>query len=142
MSQVSRLKTTPLFQIHEQLGAKMAPFAGWNMPIQYKGVLQEHLTVRDGVGLFDVSHMGEIEIIGEDAEKLLQTLITNDIYKMSDNSILYTLMCFENGGVVDDLLVHRFSKNHYFLCVNASNADKDFQWVLKNAEPFKATVKK
>ncbi|MFQ5673589.1 MAG: glycine cleavage system aminomethyltransferase GcvT [Nitrospinales bacterium] len=140
MPQDSPLKTTPLFDLHRQLGAKMAPFAGWNMPIQYRGVIQEHLAVRNGVGLFDVSHMGEIEIRGDDAEALLQRLITNDIRKMNDRSILYTLMCYENGGVVDDLLVHRFSQNHYFLCVNASNADKDFQWITSNAGASRSKI--
>lgn len=119
----------------------MAPFAGWNMPIQYKGIVQEHLAVRKDVGIFDVSHMGEIDIAGEEAEKLLQNLITNDMNTMADHSILYTLMCYEDGGVVDDLLVHRFSKDHYFLCVNASNVDKDFQWILENAKSYKAEVR-
>lgn len=106
------------------------------MPIQYSGVIQEHRCVRDAVGLFDVSHMGEIEIQGKDSCDFLQKLLTNDLSKMEDGSILYTLMCYDDGGVVDDLLVHRFNPNHYFLCVNASNTDKDFQWIQKQAGSF------
>lgn len=135
------LKTTPLFEVHKKLGAKLAPFAGWNMPIQFSGVIQEHLCVRNGVGIFDVSHMGEIDVRGKESKKLLQKLITNDIEKMSDHSILYTVMCHEDGGVVDDLLVHRFSDNHYFLCVNAANSEKDFQWAQKIAAPYDVEVR-
>ncbi|GJL77111.1 MAG: aminomethyltransferase [Nitrospinaceae bacterium] len=135
------LKTTPLFETHKKLGAKLAPFAGWHMPIQYAGVIQEHLCVRNGVGIFDVSHMGEIDIRGKESKKLLQKLITNDIEKMSDHSILYTVMCYENGGIVDDLLVHRYSEDHYFLCVNAGNSEKDFQWVQKIAAPYNVEVR-
>ena len=134
------LKTTPLFEAHKKLGAKIVPFAGWNMPIQFAGVIQEHLCVRNGVGVFDVSHMGEIDIRGKESKKLLQKLVTNDIEKMSDQSILYTLMCYEDGGVVDDLLVHRYSEDHYFLCVNAANSEKDFQWVQKIASPYDVEV--
>lgn len=137
----SNLKTTPLHSIHKELGGKLVPFAGWHMPIQFKGVIQEHQCVRDGVGIFDVSHMGEIEITGPEAKKLVQYLLTNDIETMQNNQALYTFMCLETGGVVDDLLVHRFSEDHYFLCVNASNSDKDFQWILKNAGNFNVSVK-
>jgi len=118
----------------------MVPFAGWNMPIQYRGVIEEHLCVRERVGIFDVSHMGEIEIRGKDAALFLQSLITNDLEKMTDGSILYTLMCYEHGGVVDDLLVHRFSPDHYLLCVNASNQDKDYEWIQNHSGPFQAEV--
>lgn len=114
----------------------MVPFAGWYMPIQYTSVIQEHQCVRDKVGIFDVSHMGEIDVTGKDAKKFLQNLLTNDLDKMTDGSILYTLMCYENGGVVDDLLVHRLSENHYFLCVNASNSDKDYQWAVDHAKDY------
>ena len=137
----SDLKKTPLHSTHKELSGKLVPFSGWHMPIQFKGMIQEHKCVRDGVGIFDVSHMGEIEITGPDAKHLIQYLVTNDIETMQNNQALYTLMCLETGGVVDDLLVHRFSENHYFLCVNASNSDKDFQWILKNAGDFNASVK-
>ena len=119
----SKLKTTPLHSMHQELGGKLVPFAGWHMPIQFKGVIQEHQCVREGVGIFDVSHMGEIEITGPEAKIFVQYLVTNDIETMQNNQALYTLMCLETGGVVDDLLVHRFSGNHYFLCGNASNSD-------------------
>lgn len=137
----SNLQTTPLTAIHKELGGKLVPFAGWKMPIQFQGVIQEHQSVRDGVGIFDVSHMGEIEIQGPDAKSLIQKLMTNDIDPMQDNQALYTLMCMEHGGVVDDLLVHRFSEDHYFLCVNAANTEKDFQWILKNAGSCDATIR-
>ena len=135
-----QLRTTPLLAIHENYKAKLVPFAGWKMPIQYQGIIQEHCCVRAGVGVFDVSHMGEIEIRGKDARLLLQQLMTNDIDKLSDQSILYTLMCYENGGVVDDLLVHRYSEDHYFLCVNASNTEKDTQWILDHVEDHDVEV--
>lgn len=134
------LKLTPLNALHRELGARLVPFAGWEMPIQFEGVVQEHLCVRQKVGIFDVSHMGEIDIRGEDAKRLLQTILTNDIEKMYDGSVLYSLMCYEDGGVVDDLLVHRFAEDHYFLCVNASNADKDFAWIVEHSAGFKAEV--
>jgi aminomethyltransferase len=136
----SPLKTTPLLAIHEKYKAKLVPFAGWKMPIQYKGIIQEHCCVREGVGVFDVSHMGEVEIRGKDARLFLQKLLTNDIDKLSDGSILYSLMCYDNGGVVDDLLVHRYSEDHYFLCVNASNADKDAQWILDHVADYDVVV--
>ena len=110
----TNLKTTPLLGLHKELGAKLVPFAGWNMPIQFAGVLSEHTCVRERVGLFDVSHMGEIEVKGKDAKKFLQFLLSNNVEKMFDGSILYSLMCYETGGVVDDLLAYRFSENHYF----------------------------
>ncbi len=135
------LRTTPLTDVHRKLGARLVPFAGWNMPIQYAGVVTEHLCVREKVGLFDVSHMGEIDVKGKDAQRFLQYLLSNDIEKMTDGSILYTLMCYEGGGVVDDLLIHRFSEDHYFLCVNASNTDKDYAWIKKNATSFDVTTK-
>jgi glycine cleavage system T protein (aminomethyltransferase) len=140
MSDNTPLKTTPFFEIHQQLKGKMVPFAGWNMPIQYAGVIQEHRAVREGVGVFDVSHMGEIDVRGREAKSFLQKLLTNDMDKLDDGGILYSLMCYENGGVVDDLLVHRFEEDHYFLCVNASNTDKDFEWVSGLAEGFDVQV--
>ena len=120
----------------------MVPFAGWHMPIQYKdGVIQEHLSVRNDVGLFDVSHMGEIDVVGKGASDLVQRLITNDVSRMIDGSILYTLMCKDHGGALDDLLVYRFSENHYLFCVNASNSEKDFRWVKEQAKRFDVKTK-
>ena len=137
----TNLKATPLLGLHKELGAKLVPFAGWNMPIQFAGVLSEHTCVRERVGLFDVSHMGEIEVEGKDAKKFLQFLLSNNVEKMFDGSILYSLMCYETGGVVDDLLVYRFSENHYFLCVNASNSDKDYDWIARHASSFNVNIK-
>ena len=137
----TNLKTTPLLGLHKELGAKLVPFAGWNMPIQFAGVLSEHTCVRERMGLFDVSHMGEIEVKGKDAKKFLQFLLSNNVEKMFDGSILYSLMCYETGGVVDDLLAYRFSENHYFLCVNASNSDKDYDWIARHASSFNVNIK-
>ena len=137
----TNLKATPLLGLHKELGAKLVPFAGWNMPIQFAGVLSEHTCVRERVGLFDVSHMGEIEVKGKDAKKFLQFLLSNNVEKMFDGSILYSLMCYETGGVVDDLLAYRFSENHYFLCVNASNSDKDYDWIARHASSFNVNIK-
>jgi aminomethyltransferase len=140
MSANTPLKTTPFFEIHKKLGGKMVPFAGWNMPIQFAGVMEEHRAVREGVGVFDVSHMGEIDVRGPEAKPFLQKLLTNDMDKLDNGGILYSLMCYENGGVVDDLLVHRFAEDHYFLCVNASNTDKDFEWARALAGEFDVQV--
>ena len=141
LSSTTNLKATPLLDLHKELGAKLVPFAGWNMPIQFAGVLNEHTCVRERVGLFDVSHMGEIEIEGKEAKEFLQFLLSNNVERMFDGSIIYSLMCYETGGVVDDLLVYRFSENHYFLCVNASNSDKDYDWVEKHSSSFNVNVK-
>ncbi|SVB18192.1 uncharacterized protein METZ01_LOCUS171046 [marine metagenome] len=137
----TNLKATPLLGLHKELGAKLVPFVGWNMPIQFAGVLSEHTCVRERVGLFDVSHMGEIEVKGKGAKNFLQFLLSNNVEKMFDGSILYSLMCYETGGVVDDLLAYRFSENHYFLCVNASNSDKDYDWIARHASSFNVNIK-
>ena len=123
------MKTTPLNQIHRQLGARMVDFGGWDMPVQYSGVIAEHLAVRSAAGLFDVSHMGEIEVSGAQAFDFLQYATTNDVSKLVDGQIQYTAMCYETGGVVDDLTLYRFAADRYLLCVNASNSDKDFAWL-------------
>ncbi|MCD6582780.1 MAG: glycine cleavage system aminomethyltransferase GcvT [Desulfuromusa sp.] len=123
------MKTTPLNQIHRQLGARMVDFGGWDMPVQYSGVIAEHLTVRTAAGLFDVSHMGEIEVSGAQAFDFLQYATTNDVSKLVDGQIQYTALCYETGGVVDDLTLYRFAADRYLLCVNASNSDKDFAWL-------------
>ena len=123
------MKTTPLNQIHRQLGARMVDFGGWDMPVQYSGVIAEHLAVRTTAGLFDVSHMGEIEVSGAQAFDFLQYATTNDVSKLVDGQVQYTALCYETGGVVDDLTLYRFAADHYLLCVNASNSDKDFAWL-------------
>ncbi len=140
MPQDSSLKHTPLYSVHVELGAKIVPFAGWNMPIQYTGLIQEHLAVRKSCGIFDVSHMGEVEITGKDAEAFLQNLIPNDVTRLQDESVLYSPMCYETGGVVDDLLIYRITQDRYMLCINASNTDKDFDWIVKNSKEFDVKV--
>lgn len=126
---MEELKQTPLHALHLALGGKMVEFAGWEMPIQYEGITAEHQAVRNSAGLFDVSHMGEIFVQGEDALEFLQSMMTNDVSGMQDGQILYTLMCYPDGGVVDDLVIYRFSPERYLLIVNASNAAKDFAWL-------------
>ncbi len=127
---MNELKRTPLYDEHVKLGAKIVDFAGWEMPIEYSGITPEHIAVRTNCGLFDVSHMGEIFVTGPDAEKYLQWLVTADITKLNDNQVVYTMMCYENGGIVDDLLVYKYNKEKYLLVVNASNTDKDYSWIL------------
>jgi aminomethyltransferase len=120
------LKSTALEQIHINLGAKMVPFAGYNMPVQYNGLKLEHAAVREGAGMFDVSHMGEFFVTGPDALSFLQKVTTNDVSKLIPGKIQYSCMPNESGGIVDDLLVYCFSSEHFMLVVNASNLDKDW----------------
>lgn len=135
------VKRTPLYEAHRRLGAKMVEFGGWEMPIQYTGILEEHHTVRSSVGVFDVSHMGEIEIAGTGALDLVQKLITNDASALKDYQVLYSPMCYESGGTVDDLLVYKLP-DRFLLVVNAANTEKDFAWVQQNAREFShVTVK-
>lgn len=124
-------KKTALYDLHVKLGAKMVPFAGFSMPVQYHSIRDEHRRVRNTVGVFDVSHMGEIEISGPAALDMVQKLTTNDAAALDVGQVQYSAMCYEDGGIVDDLLVYRF-KDKYFLVVNASNIDKDFNWMLRN----------
>lgn len=123
------MKKTPLNELHRSLGARMVEFGGWDMPVQYAGVISEHLAVRQAAGLFDVSHMGEIEVSGPQAFTFLQAATTNDLAKLRDGQVQYTAMCYENGGVVDDLTLYRFHQDRYLLCVNAANTEKDFSWL-------------
>ena len=123
------LKNTALTLVHERLGAKMVPFAGYNMPVQYSGLIEEHNTVRNAVGVFDVSHMGEFWVKGKGALDLIQRVTTNDASKLFDGKVQYSCMPNGKGGIVDDLLVYRFSEEVYMLVVNASNIDKDWNWI-------------
>ena len=123
---------TPLYEEHLKLGAKMVPFAGWEMPVQYKGVIEEHNSVRNSAGIFDVSHMGEIFIEGTDATKAVDYLVCNDITKLKDNDAQYNALLTPEGAVIDDLIVYKFNSQKYLLCVNASNKDKDFEWIKSN----------
>lgn len=126
------MKKTPLYDKHLEQSGKIIDFGGWELPVEYSGILAEHEAVRTKAGLFDVSHMGEILITGKDAEAYIQNIATNDISPMENNQIFYSLMCYPDGGVVDDLLIYKYNKEKYFLVVNASNTDKDYEWMLKN----------
>jgi aminomethyltransferase len=125
------MKNTALTQVHTDLGAKMVPFAGYNMPVQYVGINAEHDTVRKGVGVFDVSHMGEFILKGENALDLIQRVTSNDASKLYDGKVQYSCLPNEDGGIVDDLLVYRVDEKTYMLVVNASNIEKDWNWISK-----------
>ena len=133
-------KKTPLYDEHVKLGGKIVDYAGWLLPVQYEGLVQEHEAVRNAVGLFDVSHMGEITIKGKDALAFVDYLMTNDITKVVDNQIVYTFMCRPTGVVVDDLLVYRFGPEEFYLVVNASNTDKDYDWILDQKGDFEVEI--
>ena len=120
---------TPLYEAHVKAGGKIVPFAGYLLPVQYEGVIKEHMAVRTQAGLFDVSHMGEILCDGKDALANLNQILTNDFTNMVDGQARYAVMCNENGGCVDDLIVYKKCDDHYFIVVNASNKDKDFNWM-------------
>src|SRR5215831_10641647 len=127
------LLRTPLYERHVALGARMVPFAGWEMPVQYEGVIQEHRAVREDAGAFDVSHMGEIEVEGPRARELLQSLLSNDLDRIEPGGAQYTLLTNEHGGIVDDLIVYELDPFRFLLIVNASNSEADFTW-LKERE--------
>jgi aminomethyltransferase len=127
------LKRTPLYELHRQAGAKFVDFGGWEMPVQYAGIIEEHRAVRTSVGLFDVSHMGEIEIRGPRALEVVQRLTTNDASKLEVYQVQYSTLCYPHGGIVDDLTVYRLGPEHFLLCVNAANIDKDFAWIIEQA---------
>jgi len=123
------LKRTPLYAAHVKAGARMVEFGGWHMPVQYTGIIEEHRRVRASVGLFDVSHMGEFEIEGPEALAALQTLTTNDVAALEVGQVQYSLLCYPEGGIVDDLTVYRLGVEHFMITVNASNIEKDWAWV-------------
>lgn len=131
---MSQLKRTPLFEVYKDYGAKTIDFGGWDLPVQFSSIKEEHEAVRTKAGLFDVSHMGEIEVKGTNSLKYLQKMMTNDISKLKNSGAQYTAMCYENGGTVDDLLVYKIEDDHYLLVVNASNIEKDFNWLQDHAE--------
>ena len=134
---LDQLQKTCLYDAHVALGAKMSPFAGFMMPIQYSSITAEHNAVREKVGMFDVSHMGEIFVKGPDAEAFINHIFTNDIRGFEPGKVLYGMMCYPDGGTVDDLLVYReFLADHFLLVVNAANIDKDFAWIREHAEGF------
>lgn len=126
------MKRTTFYNIHNNLGAKIVEFAGYEMPIQYSSIISEHKAVRNSVGVFDVSHMGEIFVKGEKALDFVQYITVNDASKLFPGRVQYSAMCYEDGGIVDDLLVYRISQNEFLLVINASNIEKDFAWMQKN----------
>jgi aminomethyltransferase len=136
------MKNTPFITFHREAGARIVPFAGYNMPVEYSGITEEHITVREKVGVFDVSHMGEFWVTGPHALNFLQYLTSNDVSSLIDGKIQYS--CFPNGkgGIVDDLLVYRFSPEKYLLVVNAANIEKDWNWCIGNAGQFGLTFGK
>lgn len=133
-------KKTPLYDEHVKLGGKIVDYAGWFLPVQFEGLIPEHEAVRNAAGLFDVSHMGEIVVKGKDALAYLQYLLTNDISSIETDQIIYTLMCYPDGGVVDDFLVYKYGEEEYLLVVNAANTDKDFKWMIDNKKDFNIII--
>jgi aminomethyltransferase len=130
------LKRTPLYEQHLALGARIVEFGGWEMPVQYSSILDEHRAVRTHAGLFDVSHMGEFKVEGNDALAFMQYLVPNDVSRLAINQALYTQLCLPDGGTIDDLIVYHLADNHYMMVVNAANIDKDYAWVEKQAKNF------
>ena len=134
------LVKTCLHDRHVKQGALMSPFGGFDMPIQYVGITEEHNAVRNHVGVFDVSHMGEVRVKGPDAYKYVSHIFVNDVTGAPDGQIFYGMMCYENGGTVDDLLVYKVNDEEYFLVINAANIAKDFEWIMKNSEGFNVEI--
>ncbi|MFB5598559.1 MAG: glycine cleavage system aminomethyltransferase GcvT [Nitrosopumilaceae archaeon] len=128
---------SPFFKKHLELNAKMIDFNGWEMPILYSGIIDEHKNVRENVGLFDVSHMGRFRIKGENAERQIQHLITNDISKINDQQAIYSPICNESGGIIDDVIISKINVNEFLIIVNSSNIKKDFEWIKQNAKSCK-----
>jgi aminomethyltransferase len=135
------LKRTALFSAHQKLGAKLVDFGGWEMPVQYTGITDEHLAVRNAAGIFDISHMGEVTVSGADAEKFLNFVLTNDIRKLVSGEGQYTLMCNERGGVIDDIYAYKLSDGVYFLIINASRIEPDVAWLKSQAAKFSGELK-
>ncbi|HEX9844839.1 MAG TPA: glycine cleavage system aminomethyltransferase GcvT [Candidatus Nitrosotenuis sp.] len=125
---------TPFYEIHKSSNAKIVDFHGWEMPLEYSGIIDEHTNVRNSVGMFDVSHMGRYQLKGSNSFDAIQNLVTNDVSKLSDNHGLYSPMCNEVGGIVDDVIVFRINKENFLIVVNASNREKDFQWISQHAK--------
>lgn len=132
MNVENALEHTPLFEEHASAGAKLVPFAGWLMPVLYEGVIAEHLTVRKSAGLFDVSHMGEIDFTGPQAQECLQAMTCNDVTQLKNGKAQYSAITNHAGGVVDDIIIYRFDESHFLVCVNAANTEKDFRWFTQH----------
>lgn len=138
---MTELRKTSLFNVHQKYGGKVVDYSGWALPVQFEGITPEHEAVRTSAGLFDVSHMGEVEVKGSQALEFVQNLVTNDVSVLNDNQVLYNLMCYPDGGIVDDLLVYKFSNDHFFLVINASNVEKDYNWMVENAVGYDVQLK-
>ncbi|MBC1500091.1 glycine cleavage system aminomethyltransferase GcvT [Listeria weihenstephanensis] len=130
---MTELKKTPIFPLYEKYGAKTIDFGGWDLPVQFSGIKAEHEAVRTNAGLFDVSHMGEVVVRGKGSLDFLQKVLSNDISKLKDGKAQYNIMCYETGGVVDDLVVYKKADDDYLLVVNAANTEKDFEWLQRHA---------
>jgi aminomethyltransferase len=141
-SAAETLRATPLHDRHQAAGARLVPFAGWEMPVQYEGVRQEHMAVRRAAGVFDVSHMGQVETSGPDAEAFLQCLLSNDVTKLAEGGAQYALLCREDGGVLDDLFTYRLpgAGPRFLTVTNASNHERDFAWLAEHADGFDVEV--
>ncbi len=135
------IRSTPLLAVHKSVGARLVPFAGFEMPVEYEGVRREHLAVRERAGMFDVSHMGEIETEGPGAEALLQRLLSNDVSRIAAGGAQYSCLCREDGGVLDDLFTYRLEANRFLTVTNAANRDSDFEWFARHAADFDAEVR-
>jgi aminomethyltransferase len=134
------LRRTPLFDRHRSAGAKLVPFAGWDMPVQYEGIRAEHVQVRTNAGVFDVSHMGQIETAGPDAERFLQRLLSNDLTRLAERGAQYSVLCREDGGVLDDLFTYRLDGGRFVTVTNAANHERDLAWFREQAEAFDVGV--
>jgi glycine cleavage system T protein (aminomethyltransferase) len=134
------LRRTPLFERHERAGARLVPFAGWEMPVQYEGIRQEHVAVRTRAGVFDVSHMGEIETSGPQAEAFLQRILSNDVTRIAERGAQYSVLCREDGGVLDDLFTYRLDDDRFLTVTNAANHDKDLAWFRRHTGDFDVEV--
>src|SRR3954470_7372387 len=139
-AETDTLKRTPLYDRHVAAGAKLVPFAGWEMPVQYAGIKEEHLDVRGHAGVFDVSHMGEIETTGPDAQAFLQRILSNDVAKIADDGAQYSVLTKEDGGVLDDLFTYRLGPDRFLTVTNASNHEKDLAWFTRHAAGFDVAV--
>ena len=140
MPAAETMKRTSLYERHEAAGARLVPFAGWEMPVQYAGIREEHLAVRRSAGVFDVSHMGEIETRGPQADALLQRLLSNDVRRVPEGGAQYSVLCREDGGILDDLFTYRLAEEHFLTVTNAANHEKDLAWFQRHAEEFDADV--
>ncbi|HEX2414003.1 MAG TPA: glycine cleavage system aminomethyltransferase GcvT [Thermoleophilaceae bacterium] len=141
MPATDTLRRTPLFDRHERAGARLVPFAGWEMPVQYQGIRQEHVNVRRAAGMFDVSHMGEIESSGPEAEAFLQRILSNDVTKIVERGAQYSLLCRDDGGVLDDLFTYRLGPERFLTVTNAANHEKDLAWFREHAGGFEVVVR-